>query len=326
MDPRLIKNVHVSLPQGTLDLTRKPDFFIVGAPRCGTTAMYEYLRQHPEVFMPGWKEPHFFGSDLRITSKLLYHTPNLLQYLALFSAARHEKRAGEASTLYLKSVLAASEIKALCPSARIIIMLRNPVDVLYSLHSHLYYHGTEDIENFEWALEAEEDRKRGLRIPKGCGLVDALLYRDVGNFAEQVKRYLNLFSREKVHIIVYDDFKEDTPQVYADVLRFLEVSPEFRPDFENVYENRRIRSRVLRGLWANRPAMVNRVIFDRGLFSRSRGIMTAMRRIYSRAESRPPMEPALRQKLQAEFHGEVARLSELLGRDLTRWTAEWAAV
>src|SRR5438093_1590857 len=107
---------------------RLPTFFIVGAPRCGTTALYTYLRQHPDLFLPENKEPHFFGSDL-------YHpgfVRNLDEYLSLFLEAGNKKRAGEASVWYLYSRNAAAEIMAFCPSARIIAMLRNPVDMMYS--------------------------------------------------------------------------------------------------------------------------------------------------------------------------------------------------
>src|SRR5882672_1680365 len=110
---------------------RKPDCFIVGAPRCGTTAMYTYLGQHPEIFMSARKEPHFFGTDL--SSPALVRDEQ--QYLSLFAKAQNEKRAGEASVFYLYSQRAAREIHAFCPSARIIIMLRNPVEMMYSLHS-----------------------------------------------------------------------------------------------------------------------------------------------------------------------------------------------
>src|SRR3989339_415720 len=136
---------------------RKPDFFIVGAPKSGTTAMCTYLKQHPEIFMPEKKESHFFGTDL--------NSPRFIRdkkiYLSLFSKAKDERRVGESSVWYLYSKKAASEIKEFSPSASIIIMLRNPVDMLYSQHSQFLYNGNEDIACFEEALNAEQDRRRG---------------------------------------------------------------------------------------------------------------------------------------------------------------------
>jgi len=178
----------------------RPNFFIVGAPKCGTTAFYEYLRLHPEIFMSVPKEPHYFGSDLlRKRAR-----PTLSQYLSCFEGAELKKRVGEASVFYLYSSRAAAEIKEFCPEARIIIMLRNPVEMLYSLHSELLFTMYEDIVDFEAALEAEADRKLGLRVPRGARHVNYLFYRDIGRFSSQVQRYFDAFGRANAHLVVYD--------------------------------------------------------------------------------------------------------------------------
>src|ERR1043166_4244119 len=136
---------------------RRPDFFIVGAPKSGTTAMHTYLAQHPEVFLAR-KEVHFFGSDLDLQNDIR----DLSTYLELFAAATNELRVGESSVWYLYSRDAAKEIKQFSAASRIIIQLRNPVDMIYSLHSQLLYSGAEDIADFESALRAEE---RGRILP-----------------------------------------------------------------------------------------------------------------------------------------------------------------
>ena len=142
---------------------RKPDFFIVGAPRSGTTSMKRALWEHPEIFLVAGA-PNFFGTDLYQSG----HIVDEEAYLSLFVRAKKEKRVGEKSVSYFMSMRAAAEIKEFQASASIIIMLRNPVDVLYSLHSyHVHTTGHEDILDFEAALEAEEHRRRGLRIPNG---------------------------------------------------------------------------------------------------------------------------------------------------------------
>ena len=303
-------------------MVRKPDFFIVGAPRCGTTAMYEYLRQHPEIYMPERKEPHFLGSDLRVLRKFTYYTPNLNRYLALFKEGQSKKRVGEASTLYLKSRMAASEIKEFSPHASIIIMLRNPVDMIHSLHAHVVDLGAEDIEDFERALEAETDRSRGLKIPKGCGIVDSLLYRDITRFSEQVGRYFKIFGRENVYVINYDDFRDNTPAVYGTVLNFLEVNSNFQPRFDVIHGNRQVRSKMLRHLWVRRPLFLQHALMDYVPLPVTRGVQKSLRWVYSRPTPRPPMNPQLRKSLQVEFRPEVERLSELLGQDLTHWCNE----
>jgi hypothetical protein len=288
--------------------------------------MYEYLRQHPDIFMPERKEPHFFGSDLTITPKLYYYTEDVQEYLTLFAAARNEKRVGEASTTYLKSGLAASEIQKFCPDAKIIIMLRDPIDLMYSLHSLGVYEGSEDIEDFERALDAEEERKRSLKIPTGSTIVDALLYREVAKLSEQVQRYFQAFGRENVHIIIYDDFRDETSAVYGETLRFLGVSLDFQPQFGVIHGNVRARSSVLRYLWAHRPVFLHRLLMGRARPSLPPSILiSTLKRIYGQPASRQTLDPELRRRLQDEFKPEVERLSELLGRDLTHWSKEQPA-
>lgn len=139
---------------------RKPDFFIVGAPRCGTTSRKIYLDKHPEIFMALGREPHFFGTDFYSPSYILDERT----YLSLFATANNEKRVGEKSVWYLSSKRATAEIKEFQTSASIIIILQNPVEMIYSFHNLLFNRGFEDLDDFKAALEAEEDRKRGLRF------------------------------------------------------------------------------------------------------------------------------------------------------------------
>lgn len=294
---------------------RKPDFFIVGAPKCGTTAMQDYLSQHPEIFMPEMKEAHFFGSDLDAPVYLRDEK----KYLALFAKARDEKRVGEASVYYLYSKRAAGEIKAFAPDASIIVMLRNPVDMIYSLHSQRLYNGNEDIEDFQAALDAEEDRKKGLRLPKDRHLLAGLFYREVGKYTDQLQRYIDVFGRDKIKVIIFDEFKLQTPEVYRETCRFLGVDPEFNPVIRVINGNKGVRSVTYRNL-IFRPSLLRtvarRVIPD---VPRRRLIRT-LERVNLKYEPRRPMNPELRERLKAEFKPEVERLSKLLDRDLTYWS------
>src|SRR6185436_3306607 len=137
----------------------RPDFFIVGAFKAGTTALYEYLRVHPQIFMSVPKEPMYFGADL--TPRYRRMTED--EYLALFRDARPNQHAGEASPWYLYSTSAAAEINDFALDGRVIIMLRNPVDVMYSQHSQLVFNQREDLADFGAALDAEPDRLAGHR-------------------------------------------------------------------------------------------------------------------------------------------------------------------
>lgn len=296
-------------------MMRRPDFFIVGAPKCGTTAMQDYLGQHPEIFMPEMKEAHFFGADL--DAPVFFRDEK--KYLALFARAQNEKRVGEASVYYLYSKRAATEIKAFAPAASIIVMLRNPVEMIYSLHSQRLYNGNEDIEDFEAALDAEEDRKRGLRLPKDRHLLAGLFYRDVAKYSDQLQRYIETFGREKLKVIIFDEFKRSTAEVYNETCLFLGVDPTFNPLIRVVNGNKGVRSVTYRNI-IFRPSLLRtvarRVIPD----TPRRKLIRALERVNLKYEERTPMNPELKQRLKEEFRPEVEKLSHLLGRDLTYWS------
>ena len=295
---------------------RKPDFFIVGASKCGTTALNHYLEQHPEVFM-GPKSPCFFGSDLnfripRITAKT---------YDAYFAKATSEKRVGQACPLYIYSKRAAVEIKDFCPEAGIIIMLRNPVDMIYSYHSELLSILVEDIPSFEAALEAEADRKHGLRIPDSLAPPEILFYREMGRYTGQVKRYFDTFERQNIHVIIYDDFARDTAGAYADTLNFLGVTGRFQPDFKIINPSKVVRIHALQRLVQRPPKAVVAARKLLPSFARQK-LRRFLVQMAMRYDPRPAMAPALRRRLKAEFALDVERLSELLGRDLTHWVKD----
>lgn len=298
------------------DAVPKPFFFIVGAPKCGTTALCNYLSQHPAVFIPHIKEPNFFGRDLTGIKA----AKDLTDYLSLFRDAGGHI-AGEGSSWSLFSRTAAQEIYGFNPKARIIIMLRNPADVLYSLHNQMLYDGNnEDIEDFAEALRAEADRRKGLRIPKTCKRREALLYSEVVRFANQVERYLSVFGRHNVHIIIYDDFKADSLASYREVLRFLGVDDTFVPSIKVINPSKRVRTKMLRRFYKDPPAWSNaisRVILPREL---RRRIRSGLKSLNTRYEQRQPMDPEIRRELNALFSPEVLKLSDMLGRDLTNWS------
>jgi hypothetical protein len=296
---------------------QRPDFFIVGAPKCGTTAMMDYLKQHPDVFVPERKELDFFGSDLVFKGRRLTEA----EYLSFFSRATTKKRAGEASVWYLYSKKAALEIKEFSPSARIIIMLRNPVDMMYSFHSQRVYDGNEDIEEFEAALEAEAERRRGLRLPSKASDVFGWCYRDAATYTPQVQRYFDVFGRRQVHVLIYDDFARDTAGAYRDICRFLDVEADFRPDFRMVNARKKIRSKALRE-FLRKPHPASGWLFRAmGLRpDRNGGYKGWLRRLNSSDHSLAPINPVLRKRLQLEFNAEVRQLSALLGRDLSHWS------
>ena len=188
-----------------------------------------------------------WGQDVR------YPRLTLESYFRLFARAGDEKWLGEASTSYLRSHLAAAQIKELAPESRILIMLRNPVDVLYSMHKLRYSEGIYRHSDLGAELLAQEERRnrgeesyegRGARIHTEYG---ASLY-DLGAFTNQVERFINAFGRDNVHIIIFEDLERDSAAVYADTLRFLEVEDDFHADLKPLNPLRVSRSRTFQTL------------------------------------------------------------------------------
>jgi Sulfotransferase domain len=284
---------------------RIPDFFIVGAPRCGTTALYTYLRDHPDIFMSQIKEPNFFADYLGEYRRVR----TLPEYLDCFTGVQGEKRVGEASVSYLASHTSAEVIKEFSPLASIIIMLRNPIDVMYSMYYLRQFSNLEHQPSLRAALDADASGRK----PAG------LTYRERVSFATQVEKYITVFGREKIHFIIYDDFKIDTKEVFQNALRFLGVCSSSKEDFPTINGNRRARSRHLWRLIRHPPVALRRII--RPLTSRRfrSAVGGCLLQLNTMDEPRPPMEDELKSRLQREFAPEIHRLSTLLNRDLTSW-------
>ena len=289
-----------------------PNFFIVGAPKSGTTALYHFLRQHPQIFMPEAKEPHFFGGAAEPEKP----RRTLQEYLGLFRDGVGKPCVGEASVYYLYSKTAARNIYAFNPAARIIIMLRNPIAMIPSLHHQRVYSDNERLLDLDDALAAEGPRRRGeMRIPRKTNNPHALFYRDIGRYSAQVKRYLEIFPVEQVHIILFDDFVADVAEAYRGTLRFLGVDPSFVPTFERVNDSRAIRSPFVRR-WLERPLNKGRL---RGLVPFRRNLYEAVHRWNTLAGVKLLPTPAQAALLRREFANDIRELSTIIGRDLSHW-------
>jgi hypothetical protein len=301
-------------------LAVKPNFFIVGAPKCGTTALYEYLRPHPNIFMPAHKEPHYFARDLGTYPFI----KTLDDYSRLFADAgpRHTS-VGEASVYYLRSSTAIANIREFNPDARIIAMFRNPVDMLHSFHSQLLYMSEESEPDFEAAWRMQERRRQGIGLPPGSRGSFLVQYAEVARFGTQTQRLLSIFPREQVKLILYDDFTASPRTVYEEVIDFLGVPSDGRTEFPRINEGKRARLVWLKNFYRKPPAPL-RTAF-RGLkrvLGGGGGISAVAHRIVDLntvTEKRRPLSPAFRAELVAAFRDEVALLSRLLNRDLRHW-------
>jgi hypothetical protein len=303
---------------------RIPDFYLVGHPKCGTTALYEALREHPQVFMPACKEPWFFASELHLrTPPRPEGTPRTLaEYRSLFAAASPQQLVGEASPLYLWSRTAAERIAAVQPAARIVAILREPASFLHSLHLQFLQTYVETEGDLRKALALEPARRRGERIPRYTYWPQALIYSDFVRYTEQLERYREAFGRERMLVLIYDDYRRDNVGTVRQLLRFLElddavpvrtgeVNLTVQPRSQRLHElvhalsvgRGPLSHAVKRGLKAITPSPLRR----RALYA------TQRRLVFSRPQA---PEQALMLELRRRFAGEVGALSEYLGRDL----------
>ncbi|HEX6105204.1 MAG TPA: sulfotransferase [Gemmatimonadales bacterium] len=297
----------------------QPNFFIVGAPKCGTTALYEYLRGHPRIFMPRYKEPHYFASDLG-DYPLIRRGDD---YDALFaeSTPQHLAR-GEASVYYLHSSSAIPRMRALYPDARIIAMFRNPVDMVHALHAQLLYVGEETVGDFETAWRLQERRRRGLDLPRRARGGFLFQFAQLGAFGSQTDRLLSCFPRSQVKTILYDDFASAPQRVYRDVLEFLGVPDDGRSEFPRVNQSRQARITWLKDILRKPPPALRQGVRTLKQVLGARGVSRLKTRVVglnTLTAPRAALSPEFRAELAETFRPEIALLGRLLGRDLSEW-------
>jgi sulfotransferase family protein len=307
------------LPRGRL-----PDFFLVGHSKSGTTALYEMLRSHPQIFMPDLKEPVFFATELPRQAHRYSAPATLAEYLSLFQAAEPTQRLGEASASYLWSRSAAGRIAEAQPEARIVAILREPASFLRSLHLQCLQSHYETEKDFQRALALEAPRRAGKNIPPRSLWPQVLLYSEHVRYVEQLRRYDAVFAPEQLLVLIYDDFRRDNEATVRKVLRFLEVDDSLPIESVEANPTVRMRSQSL-------DELVHAVSFGAGPVSRAlnltlkrlvprpvrrRALIATQRHLVVGEPESPDAE--LMTDLRRRFRPEVAALSEYLGRDLIR--------
>jgi Sulfotransferase family len=310
---------------------RAPDFFIVGHAKSGTTALYEMLRRHPQIYMPELKEPWFLASDMRprFEPRIGGAPPQTLEeYLSLFAEAAPGQRIGEASSSYLWSRTAARAIGEIQPDARIIAILREPASFLRSLHMQLLQTYVEAEQDLRKAIELEPARREGRQVPRRSHRPQLLRYSDHVRYVEQLRRYHEVFPREQVLVLIYDDFRRDNETTLHGLLEFLGVEDR-AVDLLDANPSVLLRSQQLDDL-------VHSVTVGRGPLSRaakatvkavsSRRLRHGALQLTQRhivQGTPPPPDEAFMRELRRRYRGEVVALSEYLDRDLvTLWGYE----
>ncbi|MEZ5014536.1 MAG: sulfotransferase [Chitinophagales bacterium] len=309
-----------------------PTFLIVGAVKAGTTSLHMYLQQHPEVYMSPVKETNFFSDadmdfahfnldyrqDVSINIEKyidgpmdkkvhIAHVRTWDLYKKLFRFAADEKALGEVSNSYLYLPSTAKVIHERLPNARIVMILRNPVERLFS----------QFLMNVRLGKIAERDLLKELKADaakayKGWGV--SHLYVEVGMYYAQVKRYLDLFPKEQVHIILFDDFKQDPKKAMRDLFGFIGADPDFPVDMETKYNE------------AGMPRFgkLNYFLTQTGLYTLSKKLVPErlkdrVKSIFYSGSNVPKLSAAEREYLISLYTEDIRNLERLLGRSLENW-------
>jgi hypothetical protein len=304
-----------------------PDFLLAGAMKAGTTSIYHYLRQHPDVFMPDKKEPHFLAfaagwdfrfvgpGDQRVFTRMLVKDRG--RYEGLFRDAGTKVVKGEASAMYLCLPGTAQAIKALVPSARVIFVLRDPVERAFSAFTHMIRDGREPERDFMRALDLEEERV-------SAGWSPIWWYRRAGCYAQQLSEYTAQFDAAHLKIVLFDDLVNDPLQVMADLFHFLGVDSEFQPSTGDQHNPSGIpRSGAARSAYLalrhdSKLRRLGKQVLPAKLGRWMR--LTAMRVLVERGHSKGVIPQEARDRLSATFAEPNRELATVIGRDLSAWT------
>jgi hypothetical protein len=297
---------------------KPPNFVIVGAPKCGTTALATYLGEHPQIFISKPKEPHFFAEDFPNHR----YVTNWSEYLGLFAGAKDSDIAvGEASVFYLRSDVAVQRLMEKVPNARLVVMLRNPIELAQSMHAQALYNRNETVKDFPTAWRLRHARRVGQNIPKKCRDVKTLLYDEIARLGEQLKRLLDQVPRNQVRWWFYDDFAEDPGRVYVEVLRFLGVENNGRTFFPKVNARRLARSQLLAEISQKPPRRLVKVgLSIKAILGIERlGLLDALRRYNFVKGDKDDLDSGTWRDMIDEFKNDIVTLEQLTGRDLMSW-------
>jgi hypothetical protein len=295
-----------------------PNFLLIGAAKSGTTALYTSIKQHPDVFMSTPKELRYFSYSgpypENLDEEYIHRgVTTLEEYKQHFKDVKDEKVIGEASPMYLYTPGTAERIKAVIPQVKMLAILRNPVDRAFSAYMHAIRDWKEPSDSFKMALEKEEER-----IKAGWGIL--WHYTRAGFYAEQLSRFYQVFDKNQIRVVLYDDLVDDAKGLMKSIFEYLEVDSTFipdttpRPNVSGFPKNPRFHRFMYRlFMQDNLIKRISRVIFPKALRQK---VMVDMRLANLEKRSMPE---DIREELKELFHNDIRNLEELIGRDLSFW-------
>lgn len=311
-----------------------PSFFIIGAPRCGTTSLSSYLRKHPRICFSRPKETHYFSKLAEAFGLDTIRDTYLDRFFADYDPARH-LAVGEGSVEYIYSLEIIATILSFNPAARFIVMARDPLEMLPSYHARLRFILQEDEPSFARAWDLQDARARGAALPRHCIDPELLRYRDVARYAELLRRLYTVVEPERCQVILFDDFRENPRAVYERCLDFIGVPSDGRDEFRARLPSRQFRSAWIQRIVYPPIGTVIRLSVEterRSTRRRQRAPAaggahkTWIKRLRKRlkkwntvAAKPEPLSPQLRAAICAAYADDVAELGCMLQRDLSHW-------
>jgi hypothetical protein len=304
-------------------------FFIVGAPRCGTTAMSRYLKKHPNICFSDPKETHFFlFADRQAEPRTLKQ-----EFLSAFFPDLSDETIivgdGSVSTLYSSEAI--QQIQRTFRAPKFIVMLRDPVDMMRSYHGRLLHLQQEDEKDFQTAWELQEERKSGRRIPRKCSDPRVLQYSEIGRLGHYSSQLVKLVGEENCMAIFFDDFLADTLSTYKNVLSFLDLPYDGRETFNRKNSVRTFKSGLLQSLYSGplmRPVanqLMKNPVRAAKIQRAMRPYRKKMKKMNSYEAAPPPLPPVFKEQLSRHFAEDVDQLGKLFGRNLEHWSHDGAS-
>ncbi|RMF56767.1 MAG: sulfotransferase [Bacteroidetes bacterium] len=297
-------------------MIKLPNFFIIGAPKCGTTSLVAWLREHPNVYMSPWKEPRYFDSDLKARFRISWS-----EYKRLYEGASEESIAlGEATVWYLYSKEAIKNIEKKLPGSRYVVLVRNPVEMAYALHEQMSCHLAEHVLDFEKAWNLSPLRRKGEKVrPWVLAEPRMLDYQSVCKVGEQLERLYNQVPPERVLVLLLDDIKEDTRREYLKLLDFLNVPDDNRSNFPVANSAKGVRWRKFQLMLA--LAMKGeRVIKGKlGFPMVNSTFLKTLNGLNKPARKRPSLSSNTWNRLVDYYSDDIMKLQNILERDLSKW-------
>jgi hypothetical protein len=304
------------------------NFLIIGAARSGTTALWEYLNEHPQVYLCTPKHTRFFASEGKIpdfagpkppglgarsTNRAPYAIINIEDYRALFDGVTSETAIGEASHSYLYTPGTPERIRNYVPDARLIAVLRDPVERAYSHFSFMVQNGREPASDFMQAIEEEEAGKRDDWWP-------TFQYLRVGFYYAQLRRYFDLFEPGQIKIYLQEDLRFDTLGVVQDAFRFLEVDDTYAPNVAKSHNASGIPKNAALEALMGRPNFVKRILRTYLPEEQRALISNKVAKIRARNLAKPPrLQRESREALVERYREDILGLQGLIQRDLSAW-------